>query len=431
MKFTKQISNIGIGILFLITCVFVFRNPIVYFPDSTGYLDMYIIRSAGYTIFLKINQLLFGSYFEVGLIATQLLIGLSAIYFFVQTIRKYFSLGFVLTMLLTLALLIPYYFNGRIANNILSEALSYGLYLVVMARFIAFFIAYQKKQLLLAIPFLFILLLTRTQFYYLIPIAILMLVWVIVKEKQWKNYRIILGIFLLLPLLTTITDKTFHKIVHHHFVSTPWTGIHLAAPAYFVADAADEVLFTNPEEKALFKKIIQQLNDKNLNVHHLQLSEGSSKTMVFVSNYTSIANKTIYRVSDAHFDSNLTEDERFILVDAINKKMTVPLIKDNFRKWLGLYYGNIVFGFGSLKYALLYMCMLIFSLRMLLKRNDVLSRIISLLLLCAILNVCAISIGIHAVFRYTFYNDWVVFLVVFLLFAYWKKSKNSEDFVKK
>jgi len=430
LKLTKLHSNSVIGILFLLTCVYVLSMPIGYFPDSAGYMEMAIIRSAGYPLFLKIVQFIFGSYFEFGIIATQVLIGLSAIYFFIYTIRKYISLGFGLTILFTIALLFPYYINGRIANNVLSEALSYSLYLIVIARFIAFFISYEKKQLRYAIPFLCILLLTRTQFYYLIPIAILMIVWCIVKEKQWKQYRILLGVFILLPFITILADKTFHKVVHNSFVSTPWTGIHLAAPAYYVSDAEDEALFTNTGEKQLFREIYQQLNNKNLNINNLKLSSGASKTTVFVDNYTTIANGTVFQISDAHFDENLSEDERYILVNAINKKMTVALVQNNFRKWIGLYYGNVLYGFGSMEYAFLHAFLLLFSLVMLFKRNDILSRVLSLVLLCAVLNVLAISIGIHAVFRYTFYNDWALFLVVFLVLAYWQKSKNIEETVK-
>ncbi|WP_420571478.1 hypothetical protein [Kordia sp.] len=427
MKWFKQKSNIVVGILFLITCLSVLRKPIVYFPDSTGYLEVYLIRSAGYPMFLKLIQFIFGSYFEFGLIATQLLIGLASIYFFVKAIQKHFNIGLLLLTLLTIALLFPYYFNGRIANNVLSEALSYALYIAVITRFVNFFVKHEKKQLVLALPILFLLLTVRTQFFYLILVAILMIFWVLIKHKQWKSYRIILGLYMLLPIVTIFVDKTYHKIAHNHFVSTPWTGIHLAAPAYYVSDADDEAIFTDPEEKELFRKIHQQLVEEKLNITIPVNREVESLTSRYISNYTTVANKTIYKLSDAHFDSNLSENERFILVDSINKKMAFPLAMHNFKKWFKLYYGNVIFGFSSIEYLLLNVFILLFSLVMLFKRNDVLSRIISLLLLCSLGNVLAISIGIHAVFRYTFYNDWVIFLVVFLLLTYWGKYKKSEE----
>ena len=415
MKWFQDKTNWAIGTLFLITCVFVLSRPIVHFPDSIGYMESFIIRSAGYPLFLKLIQFVFGDFFDVGLILIQLVLGLAAIHFFVQTVRKHFSLHMLLTSFLTIALLFPYFFNGKIANNILSEALSYALYLVVITYFIKFLLNYQKRALFVAIPFIFLLLTVRTQFFYLIPLGIVMMIWASWQQKQWKKHRLLIGLYILLPFLVVLTDKTYHKIAHGHFVSTPWTGIHLAAPAYYVAQVEDERLFDDPQEKAMFQKIHAELVAKRLNAHLPFDPEKGSMISQFINNYTVIANSTIFQLTYASFDDPLTENERYIRTEEMTKKMTVPLVKDNFKLWLKLYGRNVLYGFHSTENFILYAFLLLFSILFVWKKDHVLGRISTVVLIASFANVFGIAVGIYTVFRYTFYNDWVIFLVVILV----------------
>jgi O-antigen ligase len=402
------------------------QNPIVHFPDSPGYLDADIIRSPGYPLFLNLIQFLFGNFFETALIVIQLSIGLAAIYYFVDTIRKHFSFHIILVVLFTIALLFPYYINGRIANNVLSEALAYALYLVVLARFIHFLVDQNRKTLLYTLPWLFFLILVRSQFLYLIPLAILMIIWICVKQRAWKKYRISLVLYLLLPFLVSLADKTYHKLQHDHFVSTPWTGIHVAAPGFYIANAEDATIFEEAKEQEIFNNIHTKLTAQSLTAASPIDLEKSSPASRFILNYTTIANKTIFKTTYASLDTTFTRSERIIQTDAITKKMAPPLAMHNFSSWLKLYYKNVVFGFGSIEYFLLHLFILLIAFVTMLKKNTIVSTVLFVITAAALLNVLTISIGIHAVFRYTFYNDWVVFLVVFLLVNEWWKKRILE-----
>src|SRR5690606_20032238 len=110
-----------------------------------------------------------------------------------------------------------------------------------------------------------------------------------------------------------------------------------------------------------------------------------------------IANHTVLPAGIHATATNNTEDEVYIAVDILTLKMTLPLIRDNFKAWLNLYIKNIIHAFGNAKYLLIYLILLVYALVSLIRKKTKQSEIISLVLLL------------------TFSNDWTLFLVLFIL----------------
>jgi len=395
VKVSKKQSTIVIGILFLITFVAVLRKPTISFPDSTGYLNMMINRTPGYPIFLKLIKSIFGSKFEVALRFIQTAIGCFSIYFFIRKIRSIKLLNNLYCCALALVLLLPFLFSLRIGNSVLSEALSYSLYLIVIGYFIAFFVSKDKKELYYALPILGLLLITRYQFIYLIPVAFLMIIWINFKEKQWKQYRLLLLLFLCLPIVTSLVDRTYHKVVHNHFVSTPWTGMNIITAAFYVSDAQDETIFEDVQEKQFFKNTYKDLTRKRLNINHLEERNNTDKTAVYIQEFASITMGPIFKNGNAILDQTLSEDEKYIALE----KMTTSLI----------------YGFGGIKQVVLYLFILLCSFIGILKHNTKTYKILFLISMLFIGNLLLVAIGMHTIIRFTFYNDWVLFLTIFIL----------------
>lgn len=416
VKLSKKQSNIFIGILFLITFVMVLRKPTNYFPDSTGYLNMMINRTPGYPSFLKLIQSIFGSNFDVALRFIQTAIGCFSVYFFIRKIQSINLLNNFYSCCFSVVLLFPFLLDFRIGNNVLSEALSYSLYLIVTGYFIVFFISKNKKELYYALPFLGILLITRYQFIYLIPVAFLMIFWISFKEKQWKTYRLAMLLFLCLPMITSFVDRTYHKVVHNHFVSTPWTGMNIITAPFYVSDADDEAIFSDPQEKQFFQNTYKDLVRENLNIHHLEGRQNTNKTAVYVQEFASITMGPIFNNGNAVLDASLSEDEKYIALEKMTSSMSKPLILDNFKEWTKLYIGNLVYyGFGGIKQVLLYLFMLLCSFIGIIKYNTKTYKILLLISVLLISNLVLVAIGMHAITRFTFYNDWVLFLTIFIL----------------
>ncbi|AXG69235.1 hypothetical protein KORDIASMS9_01455 [Kordia sp. SMS9] len=415
MKWKQQKSNIAIGILFLIAFVVVLRNPAVFFPDSQGYLEMHIIRTPGYPLFLQFAQSIFGDYFETATVTIQILFGCFSIYYFIYKLRSNQVLNDFFSVCLAFVLLLPFITGLKIANNMLSESLSYSLYLIIVAKFIAFFLTKNVKELYMTLPILAVLLITRYQFIFFIPLGLGLIFWVSYVQKSFKKYALISVLFVALPLITSLADKTYHKIIHGHFVSTPWTGMSVITPILFVADAEDATVLETAKEKEFFNNVYQDLAEKQMNSNHLQVPSNDTPTMYYIKNYANIQMGPIFKNGEALLDKTLTKTEKFIALDQFISKVSKPLLFDNFSKWRRLYTGNAIFGFGGFKYALLYFLIALCSCIALLKRDQAIYKIIGLSSLLVIGNVLIVAIGMHAVVRFTFYSDWVLFFTIFVL----------------
>ncbi|OMP30228.1 hypothetical protein BKM32_12660 [Mangrovimonas sp. DI 80] len=414
-KLTEKTYYYSIFLIFAVGFLIVNYKPIEIVNDSLEYLNISINRSAGYPIFLHIIKTIFGSYFDPATKAIQYLLGVSGIYFFISTLKKHLNLDCIWLILLTFVLIIPYLYNQTLANVFLSEALSYPLYLTTTALFLNATISNRFKPLIISLPFLFLLIQTRSQFLFLVPIAIGILIWMFIVQKKLNNSWLLI-LFFIFPLLTSLGDKTYHKLVHGYFVNTPWTGIHLMTPAFFVSDAEDFSIYKSKDEQEFYKKTFSELAKKNLNIHSFQASSNKKdEVVVYTENYSEIANSTILPIGTDHVDQELSNEKKLISVDRMTKRMSIPLIINNFRPWLKLYIKNLTQAFGNAKYTLLLIIIMLFSFIKVLKTNIVEYRVIFIISMLSLLNVVLVSIGMHTLKRFTFYNDWVFFLIIFSL----------------
>lgn len=421
----KRFKYVLIAIL-CIVFIAVINKPIEIYPDSEGYLNMEIYRSAGYPIFLWILKQISGSYLNLVTIVVQAAIGLIAIYLFISRLKRLLNLHSFWYLLLSMVMAVPYVYNHQIANNYLSEALTYPLYLLVVISFLESLITGEVKKLWIAWPILMVLIITRSQFLFMVPAALLIILWLAYNQKKTKSYLWIGLAFFILPVLTSLMDKTYHQLKHGHFVNTPWTGIHLIAPAFYVADEEDYQLYDSDEERDFFKSIFTKLYSNHLNVNHLNEDGQRDATEFYIRHYSAIANATIYDSGKELVGIQLSEDQKFIALDQLTKKMALPLVLNNFKSWFKLYIKNSVSAFGSAKHAAIYIILLLVGLVGLFKKGQNDYKVMSLLVLLTFGNVALVAIGMHAIKRFTFYNDWVLFLILFILIdAYSKPIKSN------
>ncbi|WP_026753719.1 hypothetical protein [Sediminibacter sp. Hel_I_10] len=418
----KYFKPILLSILSVVFIIVVLR-PIHFFPDSQGYLQMEIYRSAGYPIFLWLLKQISGNHLGPVTVLTQISIGLIAIYIFITHLKKHLKIHAIWVLFLTIIIATPYVYNHNIANNYLSEALSYPLYLIVALCYILGLIRHSKTHLWIGLSLLFLLIQTRSQFMFLVPIGLLIILWAAYKTNSFKSHGLLFLVCLIFPLFTFLTDKTYHKIVHHHFESTPWTGIHVISPAFYVANENDSILFDNPNERQFFNAIFTELRQKKLNIHHLELSGEDDETSYYIKNFTNIANHTVFDDGRTLMKDGLSKEENYIAIDQLTKKMTLPLVIDNLVAYSKLYIKNFINAFGNSRYALLYLMLLVFSCIGMFRLNTTAFKILSLTTLMTIANIGLVAIGMYTIKRFTFYNDWVIFLALFILMDSFLKNQ--------
>jgi|TARA_R100000479_G_scaffold21607_1_gene8158 hypothetical protein len=411
--FDKQFK-LCMGALFCMVAILVLITPVALQPDSLGYIDIWFNRTPVYPLFVNAVQAVFGDSYKTALKVLQLFLGLASVWFFINQLRKQISLKAFWYLLLTLIILVPYLYNHKIANNILTEAIAYPLYLLTTIHFLLFFFKDRTVHLRYALIFLFILLLTRKQFLYFVPIGMVILFWISYKSKTFKNHIPHFIVLALLPFLVSLTDSTYHKIVHGHFTNTPWTGIHLLAPAMYVADKEDVAIYTSEEEKAYFNAIYAEIEENKYN-EAAAISEGQDIISHYIANFAKIANGTIYPIGKERYENELSKDDALIKVDETTTAMSIPLIKDNFKKWLSLYIKNFSYGFENSKYVLLFVILFLFGISKINVSNINRFKAIAFVTCITISNIAIVAVGMHTLKRFTFYNDWVLFFVIFIL----------------
>jgi hypothetical protein len=368
----------------------------------------------------------FGNYADFGTVLTQILLGISCMYVFITRLNGTLKLHKLWYLLLAFIIASPYLYSLDLANNYLSEALTYPLYLLAVICFLEFLLTINTKKLWLSLPILIVLILTRSQFLFMIPVVILILLWLIIKQRNIKKHGWIVLAFMILPFFTSLADKTYHHIKHGYFINTPWTGIHLITPAFYVADEEDYQLFESEKEQEFYKWIYTKLYYNYLNIHNLREQRYYDDVSFYITHYVDIANATLYYSGKEILDPGLNENQKFIALDTLTKKMTLPLIIDNFRPWFNLYIKNSIHAFGNGKYALLYVLFLVLGIFGSIKKGYEDYKVICLLTLLTFSNVALVATGMHTIKRFTFYNDWILFLIIFIFIdAYLKYRKSN------
>ena len=91
---------------------------------------------------------------------------------------------------------------------------------------------------------MFVLILTRGQFLALIAALILIVSYIIFKKKSFVNQFYFLAILIVIPILTSFTERVYNKIVFGHFENNAMNYVHFIASPFYIANESDINLFT-------------------------------------------------------------------------------------------------------------------------------------------------------------------------------------------
>jgi hypothetical protein len=203
--------------IYLVLGVFTLAKGALYSPDSYSFLAMDFHRSIGYNSFLKVVTSIFGDSFESPLLILQLAMLIGATSYLIRVIKKLFDLHFIWLLVLQLLLIAPAFYLHYVVNSIFSEALAYPLFLIFTGFALKGFISNSSKHYFYAILTLFVLLLVRGQFIAMIPVLLVLIAIQGIQSKFNKTILILIGILILMPFISGVTEKIYNKAVHGHF----------------------------------------------------------------------------------------------------------------------------------------------------------------------------------------------------------------------
>ena len=417
----KKNPALSIGIfIYLVFLIVMMLVGVIDEPDSAGYIDTLINRPPLYPLLIDLFQLVFGDGFYGPLLLFQLLLGVAAMYSFIRTLNMLFSPNAWVLLGFSLIVMAPYYFYLKLGNMIMTEGLAYPLFLYFMSFLFRGFFFERRKDLYLSLLILFLLNITRGQFLFVFPLVFVMIVYLMIRYRALKKYLLILLLLPAIPIVGSLVDKTYHKLYHGHFVSTPWTGLHISALPFFVSDEEDYNIFETTEEQEYFRHVYRELTLAGLTLHEFNKTHTGSRGFGFYAeNSTNIANGIIDGKGTHFFDEEELE-VRWILNDRMSKKMAFPLILDNFGTWSKFYIMNIIAGMGHEKLLFLYPIFLLFSLvYIIIRRFQRLDVYIFLCFLMALSNIALVAFAQPLTFyRYTIYGDFLIYSAIVILLSH-------------
>ncbi|MCX7550548.1 hypothetical protein [Xanthomarina sp. F2636L] len=405
--------------------ILIFHDAI-YTPDTGSYLNAQIYRTPGYSLFAKLFTFIFQDYFNVFTVGFQLLFGLFAVHVVLTRISKLLQLHIISEFVFLALLIFPFFGPLYIANNICSEGLSYPLYLLFIAFSTDFLTNYHIKSFRLLLITFILLALTRGQFIVL-PIIILVIYIIKIKTLALKrpHLRNII-LLLLIPVVITLMDRTYHKLKDNLFVTTPFTNICMSGAAFYVSDASDIQYIKDEDDKNIFKDCYGFIEENNWLLSSKERNSYKDYYNHFHNNLGKICNYTVHdRGTEYYLNRGYSIREARVGIEDTSGNIVKVLIKNNFNKWIKLYYNNLIHGFKS--ELLLFFMILVFiysGIRFFVSNNKF---ILYLFLFSSLIlsNALIVALASHSIMRYLFYNYSLFFLIFIILLKLIKHGKKT------
>ena len=424
--FTVQLSK-KITASFLVLSVvsllyMLYLGPIMT-ADSLAYQYMVPNASPGYPVFLYANRLLFNDLFGYSAMLFHYVVLMGSIWGFMNNFMSKFTLKNYQLFILLGVLFYPV-FDGNlwVLNNIATEGICYALFLCVIMMYYQLLNHRTVINAGVLALLTMVLIAVRGQFQFLVLLYLMVevLLWWKHKKVSW----VYVGLIFCIPLLTGLLDKGYHKIVHKKAFSTPFTWVTLNTSLLYYAVEEDASLIAEEEARAVFLKIIDQLEEKKVRqLDHKYHSEPIDYNYIFYHyEYPTICNQTGHEEAIDFYMKKHKGDlvQSYIDANKVHKRIFLALWPNKINEWFNLGLQSFKFGMGGLTIALLYIIVACWLIVMYFKALDIVYLFPLFLIATIVLNKAIVGISVHSIIRYFFYTNWIP---IFLLFLGFNNSK--------
>ena len=417
-KYNKQ-QSIALLVVYCVVLIFCLSKDAIYSYDTYDYLRAMPYRQLGYVLFVKGFGFIFGSFFNYAVVGFQTVFSLFAVHYFLKNVSALFSLNLVSRLLLLAILIFPFFEPLSIANNICTEGLSYGLYLIYIAIGINILFNHRLDHIKYFAIIYIILVFVRGQF--LFTTLIFAFTYAIVYKTELKSKKHILNVIILVivPLVISSSERTYHKLKDGVFKATPFSFVNASTAAFYVSNKSDINTIKNNNDKAIFKLSYNVLEEKKL----LLSSQNNAEHpyLFFHKNMPKICNQTVHATGIDYYqalDSSIANS--YFNIETTCKNITLTLIKNNFSKWIRFYYANISYGFYSPIVLFIILFIFIFSFIKVVFSYNKWYGVLFLLSSLILANAMLVAFASHSIIRYLFYNYALFFLIVITILKLFK-----------
>lgn len=396
----------------------------IWCDDSVTYVKYFGTREPLYPLCVVLFRTVFGttndSYLNILVVFQSLLLAYST-YSFVKYIKKEFNTSKTITIgmllvFLSISLLCKYTAKrgSMYSNSILSESISYPLYILFIRYLIDYLINNKNKMFIICSVLSFLLISTRTQLYSSLILLVFSLIYVMIKNKEIKKGVIKICITC---LLVFGANKTFDYCIT--YITSGNNSTHSGGSRFLttmiVYTSSDEDIndIKDNEVRTLYKEAYDVCKENN----YLKNDSSSWKDRVkhFKNNYDNIQLDVVTPIF-MDYASSKTNGDVVALVDKYNNEIASSLLfkklPDILSVFIDSFFAGLMITISAdnsvfINYSIIAYLAYITLLVLIIKRNGINNKysLMGLLTLLSIfVNVGIVSLVIFNQTRYTIYN---------------------------
>ena len=413
----------------------IYDGPIIC-DDTHTYLNMDIMREPLYPLFLRLFNIIFGNkiYLNIVVLVQGIIMALALCYI-INELSKRFKLNSIfkisiLIIFICVSLLSKYASkkNALFLNCIISEAITYPLYMFFICFLLSYLILKDNKYLLYSSITSFLLISTRKQMYVTLILIIIAIVYIAIVTKKYKEFLIkMLIVFLCIFGGNKVFDFCYTKIINDVNVTHTSDNRFINTMIIYCGDESLSKFIEDYTVKNLYLDIIKECRKEKV-LKEYESGSWYEKSLHFSNSYDKVQ-QIVWNVERKYIQDNydVSVAEREIIVDEYNDVIIDSLL---FNNKLGLFdtiIKNFLFGLVitisaarpefvivSIIIFIAYFILLIINI---LKKGFDNSVIFSLLILSSIIiNTAIVSIVIFCQTRYTIYNLGFFYVSMIILF---------------
>lgn len=324
--------------------------------DSSGFINMSVIRDPLYPLFLLLFRTVFGDTLYIPVVQVlQSLFVAFAIWSLVMYIKKVFKLNAFIATIMMGGLLVSfagYAFvslsGAALTAQILSEGLTIPLFLllirfllqVVVEENLSFSLSFARSPLFAVGVITLLCILTQGRMLYLIVLVLIALFYVMLKTHTLKK-EVIKTVVLCVSIviISGIGVRFYHLVVNGEFVSTPFLApVNALGKMIYVSDVEDSKLFKGDDEtKEVFELSIDGAVKNNATLSFVKNESVVEKYMHYEANHVSVAHIIVQPILlDAVGVKSFDDVNGLVACDKVSLRMIKVLLKDNCEKYFSL-----------------------------------------------------------------------------------------------
>lgn len=441
MRWNDKVRNYTILVISeLFYLIFAFADGYNLYLDSQSYIKMHEMREPLYPSLIALFRNLFGQNGGDGYLLFVVIFQAILIGYVVYNVTKYLSREFKLNDFGTFAVFLIFIsvslMNRFVAkrgamysNSIMSEGIAYPLYILFIRYCFEYIYTYRKRPLFVATIISFLLVSTRKQMYVTLVLIIISILYVMIKNKSYKETLLSLVISCLVVVGgAKLFDYVYIRSVFGVNATHTSDSRFVTTMIFYTSDREDVKYIEDPVVKDLFLDVYDTCDEKGYLKSNMEDGTWYERISHFSRVYDNIQLRTMWAkmqevATDKVGNSGI---EMELLVDEYNSELISCLLPRLLPSILVTFVDSFIYGLlvtvSAEKQILMPVAAVIYLLYIVLlgyalKKNGLNKySVFGIFVLVAVLaNIGLVSLVIFCQTRYTIYNMALFYVAGFLM----------------